>query len=298
MKTTIHKKIGFTLIEMMMVLVIISTIVVMIANYTLVKTEQIRRETAAIQIQQILNAGLAYYINYATWPSSLSQLQGSYIPTNLHSPYPAQYSVTNNATTGVLTVTLIVENSTDAKILAGMVPLGTSGGTGGLSVYAQVNIPGQNLNNARSGNFAGVYHPGGCVPVPTCPGTMVAEIFLAADQIMGTYDASPTGSTPNVYPITNFTAYATGPSTANPPTPPDCITGAPVACDSTTSTVITAAGAGFWRICASIGTQAGNISTQTNSGSNSWAQWQTIMALTRCSPPAEQPGSNLKVWLP
>ena len=42
--------------------------------------------------------------------------------------------------------------------------------SGNVYVTAQVTTPGQNLNNARSVNFVGIYHNGACVPVPNCPG--------------------------------------------------------------------------------------------------------------------------------
>ncbi len=299
---------GFTLIEMMLVLVIMSTIVVMISNYTVLKTGQVRRDRAALQMQQILNAGLAYYINNSMWPgwvtassscpTALATLQGAnYLPSNMKSPYinNQTYTITCDPNSGVFYVAVTTENQADANILAGMVPLGS---TSGLTVTAQVNIPGQNLNNARSVNFVGVYRNGGCVPVPTCPGSapqaMVAEIFVAATQVVGTYGLNPSGSTPTVYPITNFTAYPVGPAPIA--SVPNCFDAGTTSCAPyVTGTPTT----NYWRVCLDVGTQAGDANNYSGAtGANSWGQWQSIMAVTRCSPANESPGSTTKVWLP
>jgi prepilin-type N-terminal cleavage/methylation domain-containing protein len=299
MKKTVSKQIGFTLIEMMMVLVIMSTIVIMIAQYTVVKTDEVRRETAAIQMQQILNASLSYYINNGSWPASFAALTTAlYLPPTLHSPYVNKlYTISSSTTTGVLTVSLTVEKKADANILAGMVPLGYSNGTGGLTVNAQVNIPGQNLNNARSVNYVGVFHPGACVPTPVCPGTgMIPEIFVATAQVTG---ANYSGSA-QVYPITNFTAYATGPSSS----PAMCPGQTHPQCTETVNPsngVFTPLPSGlYWRVCIDLSTVAGDVPT-TNTGVNyaGFAQYQTLIAFTRCAPSTEAAtASDLTVWQP
>lgn len=309
MKKTPPKLSGFTLIEMMLVLVIMSTIVIMIANYTVVKTGQVRRDRTALQMQQILNAGLAYYLNSSQWPgwvsstsscpTALAKLQAAnYLPANMNPPYVGQtYQVSCDANSGVFYVSVTTEVQSDANILAGMVPLGSNGGT--KTVTAQVNIPGQNLNNARSVNFAGVYRNGGCVPVPTCPGSgttaMIPEIFVAATQVLGTYGTNGTGTTPTVYPITNFTTFAVGPALAA--SVPDCFDSSTTACPTTTVGTVTATS--YWRVCIDVGTQAGDVNNYSGAtGAYSWGQWQSIMAVTRCSPSTESPGSTLDVWLP
>jgi prepilin-type N-terminal cleavage/methylation domain-containing protein len=303
MKKTVSKQIGFTLIEMMMVLVIMSTIIIMIAQYTVIKTDEVRRENAAIQIQQILNASLSYYVNNGKWPASLAALTTAlYLPPTLHSPYVNKlYTITSSTTTGVLTVSLTVEKKADANILAGMVPLGYTSGTGLLTVNAQVNIPGQNLNNARSVNYAGIFHPGACVPTPTCPGTgMTPEIFVATASVMGdNYSASI-----QVYPITNFTAYALGPPSSAPPLCPDQTT-ANNACYATqdhdygTNTPLPTT-ALYWRVCMDVATSDGDVPTTNNGHAYaSWAMYQTLIAFTRCAPSTEgATASDLTVWAP
>src|SRR5687768_2200405 len=59
---------GFTLLEMLLVLAISSSLVVLLLNYTTQKSDEMRRDKTVLQIQQILNAALSYYVNTSTWP--------------------------------------------------------------------------------------------------------------------------------------------------------------------------------------------------------------------------------------
>jgi len=67
---------GFTLIEMLLVLIIVSMIIYMGLGYLQQRTVQIRMDRTSLQMQQILNAGMAYYIANSTWPANLACLQG------------------------------------------------------------------------------------------------------------------------------------------------------------------------------------------------------------------------------
>lgn len=324
-----RKIIGFTLLEMLLVLVIMSSIILMFLNFSTTKATETQRDIVVMQTQQILNAGLSYYIANGQWPltcgttpttvssSSSNNLQPNYIPAALNTnSYGKTYQMNcaTMANAGTFFVITPVDTSIDALIIAGRLPMAyvtTSGDaatnpptqTSGCSttggnmpgstctyVVSMVNIPGQNLNNARSVNFSGVYHPGGCIPVPSCPTNMKAEVFLSVAQVMGTNDATNNGGTPNVYPITNFTTYATGPSTS----PGDCTSGGSEGCgfDGTAQP----SGTTYWRACMTVGTEDGAVTS--GSGNNSWAQWQSIVAITRCAPTAETVGSDLSVWLP
>jgi prepilin-type N-terminal cleavage/methylation domain-containing protein len=309
---------GFTLIEMMMVLVIVSGLIVMLANYSQMKTAQIVRDRAAIQIAQIDNAGLSYYLNNANWPNytsgtgcttaGLSTLQtGTYLPPSIKSPFIGLSNYVVSCTTNgqLLMVTLNTRTNQDATIIAGMVPGGVAT-TGTLpSVTSYVNIPGQNLNNARSVNAAGVYHNGACVPVPVCPTGMTPQIYVGIAQIMGTNDAAATN--PNLYPITNFTAYATGGTST---TPAVCTGGGTSACNNygpseSTTPKTSPTNVNYWRVCVDVGTQAGDIPSNASgtggTGTSSWGQYQSLLAITRCAvgnPITENSGSDLFVWAP
>jgi prepilin-type N-terminal cleavage/methylation domain-containing protein len=304
---------GFTLFEMLLVLAIMSAILILLSNYTSQRLEQFRRDRTALQMQQILNAGMAYYINNSYWPAqsgingacsstSLSSLQPNYIPSGLVSPYGVAYSINCNITSGVFSVSLAVPGTktgaANAQIITGMIPLGTYSGS---TVTGQVNIPGQNLNNARSVNFAGYYHNGACVPAPTCPGNMAPDILVVPVSLYGVNDMSASAS---YYALYGFTAYAYG-APGNPPgsTPQgptnvaDCTSPATASgCYSSNSPSVVNASSSYlyWRVCLSVTTEKGVVSsTATDS---SWGQYATVMAITRCVPANEVSGSDFTVW--
>src|SRR5580704_3955793 len=62
---------GFTLIEMLLVLVIVSSLIYMLFGYVQQKTMQMRIDRTSLQMQQILNAGLSYYVGNGKWPVSV-----------------------------------------------------------------------------------------------------------------------------------------------------------------------------------------------------------------------------------
>jgi prepilin-type N-terminal cleavage/methylation domain-containing protein len=300
---------GFTLVEMMLVLVIISSILGMLVNYTQLQTQRIIRNKAAIQIQQILNAALAYYINTGYWPnynsttytcpsSTLATLIPNYLPTT-NNPYISMgaYSIACTASGILFTVSLPTSSSAEASVLAGMLPMGSYSSA---TVTASVNVPGQNLNNARSVNQAGVYHNGACVPVPTCPGAtsgatmMTPSIYVAVEQILGANDYA--SGNPRVYPITGFTAYAKGGYDSSPPQcPPNTGT---TGCSSPNGV----AGQKYWRVCVDVTTLEGDVGTNSSgtggTGPNGFGPYQTILAMTRCVPSSSNEGDPLSVYYP
>lgn len=326
--------IGFTLVEMLLVMVIIGVILFAGIRYFEQKTLQMRMDRTTLQMQQILNAALAYYVNNGTWPANLACLQGSggsscstaYLPpvgTFGTNPWGQVYNVTSSAQLFYVytAITQAASNTTGtaratANVIAGTLPLAytsndTSGtppdasstctATGNCQVVASINIPGQNLNNATAINFAGLYHHGGCVPVPTCPvdasgNNLVPQIMVVPVSVSGVNDPSPNNT--NVYPISSFTAFATSNmSGSTPDTPTDA---QPPACDTasvdtncySTNGVPIATGA-YWRVCLQVVTEKGNVSqTNTDTGANAWGQFVTLMAVTRCTMSTENPPSS------
>jgi prepilin-type N-terminal cleavage/methylation domain-containing protein len=280
---------GFTLLEMVLVLVIVSTIIALITNYGTNRMSQYRRDRAALQMQQILSAGMAYYINQGTWPATLAALQPTYIPSNVVSPYGVAYGVSSTSSSSNFSVTLSVAQNSDALIIAGELPLATVTGTGPYIVTGQVLVPGQNLNNARSVNYAGIFANGTCVPVPTCPGTMTAAIYVAPAAVSGVNDVPTcTGSTAStcsnvpVYPVSSFTAYAVGPGA----TPAVCSgsSGNAAACPGET-------GATYWRVCLNVITEKGTVSPAGGSAQEQLVG--SILAVTRCVPGGgDKPNGN------
>ncbi|HEU5281024.1 MAG TPA: prepilin-type N-terminal cleavage/methylation domain-containing protein [Gammaproteobacteria bacterium] len=311
---------GFTLIEMLLVMTIISAFIYASIGYIQQRTLALKIDRTAAQMQQILNAGLAYYVSNQQWPANLAALQaGGYLPASLPNPWNASPGYTISSTSALLQVSLtlpsaLVNQSVIGAVLAGKLPLASSGTvvippvcpplpapcpppTSQTTVVASVNIPGQNLNNATAVNFTGIYHNGACVPAPKCPtlpnGTaMVPSISVAPASVSGMND----GST-DVYPISSFTAYATGPSNYNngwgSGGPPACMSDASAntACYSTVAGGATLPTGTYWRVCLQVVTQKGVVQWQSGTG-----QYATVTVLTRCTIPTENAGSSMGVF--
>ncbi len=317
-----HRQSGFSLLEMVLVLVIVTALLVMGMNYMRQRTLTLRIDRAALQMQQILNAGLAYYVANGKWPSTVYCLQAqtsstdckiAYLPPQVKSPLTTNGGgdYTLSSANGILIVCLgvsLAPTATIAGILVGKLPMAYS--TSNISasskppctnadaicyVSSSVNIPGQDLSHASAVNFAGVYTHGGCVPVPECPvtalGSPTPQIMMAPASVSGfgttSTDAFSSGSTsPNVYPISSFTAYATGPGT----TPPPCLDGFGMTCP---------AGSGsYWLTCVKLASGKGSSKFALTGGMTGMqlAHGVTLMAFTRCAIPNEPSGSPYVIF--
>lgn len=217
---------GVTLLEVLLVLVIAATMMVMLIGYVQQRTDELRRTRVSLQIQQILNAGLAYYVSNGTWPDSIATLQtdGYLPPGTIKNPWGNNFIVYGAPGTGLFYVASNVVNSTVAQVITGRLPLAfmtdqagatatpptqsagcnVSPFTGCNFVVSTVNIPGQNLNNATAVNYAGIYHSGACVPAPVCPvdkdgNTLVPQIMVVPVSVSGVYE------NPTSLPGTNCT---------------------------------------------------------------------------------------------
>jgi hypothetical protein len=277
-----------------------------------------------MQVEQLLNAGLAYYTNFGSWPAGLNDLQGSFLPSGtIQNAWGQNFTVSANTTNttapgsqfSVCTTIVGKQAFTAATIIAGRLPMALAiDGTVNCptsittactknsttcTIVSSVNIPGQNLNNARSINFAGLYHSGACVAAPSCPLNMVPTIFLTPVSLSGMNDDASS----NVYPISSFSTYARGttppsssPPSASSPPPPGA---SPYNCDGTaTQSCGLPATAKYWRACVRIVTQKGVVTSRGNlvsfgvsvwwGGNRTWARDAAlILALTRCMPANE-----------
>lgn len=253
---------GFTLIEMLLVMVIISIIIYGSIGYLQQRSAQLRIDRTSAQIQQIMNAALAYYITNSKWPANIGVLQdGFYLPRavavpNINSwgqPYfiaptvppagaPSSLWVWTSVT-GAAGATGLTTASGTANAIKNAIPFGyttdiagspPNNGLGGgcantatvCYVVGMINVPGQNLNNANAVTFAGLYKHGGCVPVPQCP-LDASNTPLVPQIIVAPVSVSGLNDpgTTTVYPISSFTAYATSNVVGGTPTntsPPFC----------------------------------------------------------------------------
>lgn len=340
---------GFTLIEMMLVMVVIGMLLYAGMNYMQQKFQADRIDRTALQMQQILNAGLAYYVNTASWPvasperftgtDEFLQRNGYLLPGKINNPWgltdpenhPTSYSLITDGNKKLLTVVTYIGNTpqaiTNAQVIAGKLPMGITcqsfrdfdiednvickacADKNPCYVGASVNVPGENLNNATAINYAGLYHSGACVKMPTCPiKGMVPSIMVVPVSVTGASDeptvAAGKTCTPtdlsdcqiNSYPITSFTGVALAnipvvygprapdcgdPYLPSPPPPSPCLsdsTGKPIS-DSDPK-------AQYWRVCLQVASTKGNVTPPTNK--NTWGQLMgTVMVLIRCSTPQE-----------
>lgn len=327
------KQSGFTLIEMLLVMVIISLIVYAGIGYVQRRTEQIRIDKTSLQTQQILNAALAFYVTENKWPKDvkdlvtngyLPNLPGGYInpwnnkyqgqESNDHSLFYV-WSQTTSSTPGTATIQAgqisgslplsytSSDNSSPPKSPADDAKAACGTTTTKCNVVSAVTIPGKNLNNANALSFAGLYKHGGCVPVPQCPvdadgNKMTPQVFVVPVSVSGVNDAT-SGTTPNVYPISSFTAYATPTDkTPDSDSPPLCTGSNSVHADNGTQckTVTGTPSTGFyWRACLQVVTQRGDTAG-VGSSDTAWGRFVTLMAVTRCSVSTEASGSTFQVY--
>lgn len=359
---------GFTLLEILLVLVIASSLVVLMLNYSTQKADQMRRDKATLQVQQILNSALSFYLNNSFWPVSgatisnlacdsstwtdvsQGQLPPNYIPkTFKQNPYGKTIytNCSNPSNGGGFYVYSTVSSVVNAQIIAGNLPMAFITDTSGVNtippkqssqcqpssgqppaacniVVASVNIPGQNLNNARSVNFAGLYYSGSCVPAPNCPPGMKADIIVSVASAAGINDSptcsgagnqkpyDPAGCTGSIYPMSSVIAFARGgtlpvqnsnyPSnTIDPvspsPGPLDCAvksTPANVACLKTyldpgtggsSTSFSTSDNIKYWRVCLMVMTEKGLVTPASAPNPTQQGKMMgSIMAVTRCVP--------------
>lgn len=318
---------GFTLIELLLVLVIISIIIYASVGYMQQRAVQLRVDRTSAQMQQIMNAAMSFYIGHGRWPTGLTEIQDEgYLPSavGLENPWGQVYNGVPYAVDATKPANFYVWTSVPGRFgpaqaissslpfgyttaNADSPPIGTPCGTGTTScnVVGFVNVPGQNLNNATAVTFAGLYKHGGCVPVPQCPvdstgKTLIPQIMVVPVSVSGLVD----DNTRNVYPISSFTAYAVGSLDANGvptnTTPPRCTNSTSLQPDNTNCLNTPNQGAfasAYWRVCLDIVTEKGNVNRPNRvSGNQSWGQYVTMMAITRCSIPSAPAGSTFKVF--
>lgn len=311
---SLSKKKGVTLLEVLLVLAIASSILVMIISYSNQKMNQLRMDRTVMQMQQILNAGLAYYVNTGKWPDQLTDLQpqpngSAYLPASINNNPWGLYSIdVSDKASGVFKVILTANKlpSNDQTngiltTLAGQLPL-ASVDTANKTITSQVNIPGQNLNNARSVNFASIYPSGACVPAPKCPGTMAPQIMVVPAAAYGLpVDSSHLTAAPVLDSLTSFIAFARGDTTAtnvpaNPsPGPGDCAVERAAQATACQVPSTETQGTKYWRVCLSLTTERGvvyPVGGADTEKANYGKKMGSVMALTRCAPSSDQKTVN------
>jgi prepilin-type N-terminal cleavage/methylation domain-containing protein len=296
MKTELSKNQGFTLLEMLLVLVIVSSILGMVLNLSTARMDQFRREKTAMQMQAVMTAASAYFVAYNAWPNIAGLQSAGYIPPGtIASAWGNAITLSGSGQTATVSTTLTGTAATaNAGVVAGMLPMAKNV-SGAITAY--LTIPGQNLNNAMAVNYGAVYYSGSCVPQPNCPSGMTASLMVMPVAVTG-IQGSPGGCTssqdPNscssmsVSPLTSFRAFYTG-SGSSGASPPDCeITGNPnaVACVFPGGATETNQAANYWRVCLEVVTSTGLAypSASDTYAYNEGKLMGNILAVTRCMP--------------
>lgn len=188
-------------------------------------------------------------------------------------------------------------------------------------VVSSVSLPGQNLNNARSVNFAGLYYSGSCVPAPNCPPGMKASILVFPASVAGVtdkptncndvypYDPATEQCSVNLYSLQSFSAFARGGDSSGNPVLPgtgggwftggpfssgnggpyDCsVTKAPAneSCWSTFYDQLSEDNSTkYWRVCLVVMTEKGQAYDSTINVGEAWGEMiGQVVAITRCVP--------------
>lgn len=338
METKMKRSEGVSLFEMLLVIVIATAIILLSIDFLNQKTLNTQINMVTSKYQEVEHAALAYYANNNAWPGTpdvsdtsgitcLEGTAGSSPSTMCQIPYlqPAQtsnplfnmsittaWSVSMTPPVFYINMSMSSGGSTEliAQTVSGRLPNSyyQCSSTTNCTITSVIVAPPQNLNDAGAVTFAGVYQNGACVPAPNCPPDnnghpMIAEIMLAPVAMSGINDPN----NPNqVYPITSFTAYATG-GTNN--APPACNNDSGVAslsiCYADANSGNGVPNGAYWRACLQVQTQKGIVSWGNpnppyNAGpppSNS-GYYSAIVAVTRCVSKSERKGSGFGVFAP
>lgn len=333
---------GFTLIEMLLFTVGLAVVLVAVIGYNISQTAQARREKAALQMQQIANAALSYYVNNGNWPLKNTQCNTTYTEKIAGSADPAYdatqplvaslYIFPRNSAFGspfivwcdknnsnAFYISISSSNASDVNVLTGMFANTT---TSGLSTVMKVDVPGQNVYNARGVNAGSIYHSGACVPTPVCPNGMSPQIVIVTSAVNGVANPPAHCTNPKdyttcafiTYPVSSYNAYVLGgQSGSSAATLTACTNNTIEPCAQDINNAAVQSGVNYWRVCLQVATQnqgitiqptntmtpppAGNCATQDCS--YAWGQAMgNIVAFTRCQPAAENSGANFTVWQP
>ena len=221
----IGKTEGFSLLEVMLVILILSMIAVFALRMQGPKFRETLVDRSATQIKQIMEAATSYYIDNGTWPITTA------LQPSINAPYPALYPSNITMLTGAGNTTYLPNTILDPTKQNTMIsPFGTPyligpapgqiyGGPGDSAtlfeievdtkdpqiatllksklplsfvsnttvITAYVNIPSYDYNHAKALSDVGVYHPGDCIPVPSyaCPTGLQAATFVTLEQAYG-----------------------------------------------------------------------------------------------------------------
>lgn len=152
---------GFTLLELLLVLAIMASLTVAGLGWYRHRVAQAKVVKTGLQMQQLLQAGMAYYVDHRVWPSSVSKLQ-DYLPQlHVNNPWgndassPYHYQIISEPNARYLQLktwlptTGVINGQAMAQQIAARLPYAKAeiDSSGNASVISSVTLPGQAIQD-------------------------------------------------------------------------------------------------------------------------------------------------------
>lgn len=187
---------GFTLIELMIIIVVIAVIALYGVSFVKIESRTRLINKTAVEMKNILEASLGYFAENTHWPADLDKLNPKYLadPQLQCSGWPStsssgickgrkSYQILSNQRALFFTISIQVGNKEAADQISAQMPSGYSTSSGGYW-YATGTVP---MPGSKHGWLAGAGIIGDekKIPMPKCPPGFVGH-FIEAPQYMKT----------------------------------------------------------------------------------------------------------------
>lgn len=198
---------AFTLIEMMLVIALIAVLATIGINAYQKTAEQSKIDKSALQMQTLLQAGMAYYVDYGCWPDSTRSNPDCkvqpppdfqpYIPIGARvngkpaSPWGTTYDWLPVNGDKLFEVYTYAVSKPIADRLAAKLPNASASGAAPWRVVAMVGIPGSSLQTGiviKKLGYVSILNNGKAannIAIPACSAGSDPHIYLALNYFSG-----------------------------------------------------------------------------------------------------------------